>query len=171
MKMAFRHIQNDCVLCHANKVKDVRPMGECLHITSNFWLCVPVAPPSFSLALSLFYATLSFSHLNVLAYLSHRLSAWIQRVPQAPHLCHSNLLGGKRKGDGRLDLLLSWFSLSRSFCSLHHLCVSVLQTGEQNWRTWATRLQSVWCSVKSTSSYRYTLLRIISFLHKPKISL
>lgn len=40
MKMAFRHIQNDCVLCHANKVKDVRPLGECLHITANFWLYV-----------------------------------------------------------------------------------------------------------------------------------
>lgn len=35
MKMAFRHIQNDCVLCHANKEKDVRPMAERLHITSN----------------------------------------------------------------------------------------------------------------------------------------
>lgn len=32
MKTAFRHIQNDCVLCHANKVKDVAPMAECLHI-------------------------------------------------------------------------------------------------------------------------------------------
>lgn len=52
MKMAFRHIQNDCVLCHANKVKDVRPLGECLHITANFWLYVrllhllpPLSPP------------------------------------------------------------------------------------------------------------------------------
>lgn len=36
MKIAFRHIQNDCVLCHANKLKDVGPMGECLPITEKF---------------------------------------------------------------------------------------------------------------------------------------
>ncbi len=36
MKIAFRHIQNDCVLCHANKLKAVGPMGECLPITEKF---------------------------------------------------------------------------------------------------------------------------------------
>lgn len=40
MKIAFRHIQNDCVFCHANKLKAVGQMGECLHITDKFLMCV-----------------------------------------------------------------------------------------------------------------------------------
>lgn len=43
MKIAFRHIQNNCVLCHANKLKDVDPMGECMPIMVKFVICVPVA--------------------------------------------------------------------------------------------------------------------------------
>lgn len=43
MKIALRHIQNNCVLCHANKLKDVDPMGECLPIMRKFALCMPVA--------------------------------------------------------------------------------------------------------------------------------
>lgn len=43
MKIAFRHIQNNCVLCHANKLKDVDPMGECVPIMVKFVICVPVA--------------------------------------------------------------------------------------------------------------------------------
>lgn len=46
MKTAFRHIQNDCVLCHANKVRDVGPMAERLHITTTCDYVCPVAPPS-----------------------------------------------------------------------------------------------------------------------------
>lgn len=36
MKIAFRHIQNNCVLCHANKLKDVDPMGECMPVMGKF---------------------------------------------------------------------------------------------------------------------------------------
>lgn len=43
MKIAFRHIQNNCVLCHANKLKDVDPMGECMPIMEKFVIWVPVA--------------------------------------------------------------------------------------------------------------------------------
>lgn len=43
MKIAFRHIQNNCVLCHANKLKDVDPMGECMPIMGKFVIWVPVA--------------------------------------------------------------------------------------------------------------------------------
>lgn len=80
MKTALRHIRNDCALCHANKVKDVRPMGECVHITGNLWLCVPVAPHSFYLILSLFSVTFSFSLTDVLTYLFQGLWDWIKWV-------------------------------------------------------------------------------------------
>lgn len=43
MKIAFRHIQNNCVLCHANTWKDVDPMGECAPIMGKFVIRVPVA--------------------------------------------------------------------------------------------------------------------------------
>lgn len=43
MKIAFRHIQNNCVLCHANKWKDVDPMGECMPIMGKFVIRAPVA--------------------------------------------------------------------------------------------------------------------------------
>lgn len=43
MKIAFRHIQNNCVLCHANKLKDVDPMAECMPIIVKFVICLPVA--------------------------------------------------------------------------------------------------------------------------------
>lgn len=43
MKIAFRHIQNNCVLCHANKLKDVDPMAECMPIMVKFVICLPVA--------------------------------------------------------------------------------------------------------------------------------
>lgn len=43
MKIAFRHIQNNCVLCHANTWKDVDPMGECVPIMGKFVIRVPVA--------------------------------------------------------------------------------------------------------------------------------
>lgn len=43
MKIAFRHIQNNCVLCHANKLKDVDPMGECMPIMEKFVIWLPVA--------------------------------------------------------------------------------------------------------------------------------
>lgn len=43
MKIAFRHIQNNCVLCHANKLKDVDPMGERVPIMVKFVICLPVA--------------------------------------------------------------------------------------------------------------------------------
>lgn len=49
MKIAFRHIQNNCVLCHANKLKDVDPMGEYMPIMEKFVIWVPVAL-TFSLA-------------------------------------------------------------------------------------------------------------------------
>lgn len=42
MKIAFRHIQNNCVLCHANKLKDVDPMGDCVPIMAEFVIRVPV---------------------------------------------------------------------------------------------------------------------------------
>ena len=43
MKIAFRHIQNNCVLCHANKLKDVDPMGDCMPIMEKFVIWLPVA--------------------------------------------------------------------------------------------------------------------------------
>lgn len=43
MKIAFRHIHNNCVLCHANKLKDVDPMAECMPIMLKFVISLPVA--------------------------------------------------------------------------------------------------------------------------------
>lgn len=43
MKIAFRHIQNNCVLCHANKLKDVDPMGTCMPIMEKCVTLLPVA--------------------------------------------------------------------------------------------------------------------------------
>lgn len=100
MKMAFRHIQNDCVLCHANKVKDVRPLGECLHITGNFWLYVRLLHLLPLLASSPPHRPMS-EHIYLTAY-QHKSDRFAKQTFMSPQIAL-----GEMKGDGGLDLLVT----------------------------------------------------------------
>lgn len=73
MKIAFRHIENNCVLCHANKLKDVDPMGECMPIMEKFVIWLPVAL-TFSLPYHSMYNVREENKLRYVYFLLYTVS-------------------------------------------------------------------------------------------------
>lgn len=97
MKIAFRHIHNNCVLCHANKLKDVDPMAECMPIMLKFVISLPVA---FGLGRSLCEERHMF-RVAMCVYVKKQLHCYVQMLHNQPLVRFASCKG--RRGETRLS--------------------------------------------------------------------